>query len=195
MIKKLLLTLGLVLFTSQAWATCGAIPLTIKDASNTTQNISSATASDGNCKTYTDWDLGSQAHADATAPIPAGTNTIGAVGFDPSLGAATPTQTFLALPATATTQIIALSGTKLTYVTSRTLLSGGTVNVTFKYGTGTNCGTGTTTLDGPWPLTAQSGFAEGSGNGPVMIVPAGQALCVTTDASVSGGVKLTYQQK
>jgi hypothetical protein len=193
--RKILIAFVLSLFASHAWAVCGATPLTIKDAANVTQNISSATAADGNCKTYLDWDTSSQAHADATAPIPAGTNTIGAVGFDPSLGAATPTQAFLALPATATTQIIALSGTKLTYVTSRTLLAGGTVNVTFKYGTGTNCGTGTTTLDGPWPLTAQSGFAEGSGNGPVMIVPAGQALCVTTDASVSGGVKLTYQQK
>lgn len=121
--------------------------------------------------------------------------TIGNVGFDPSSGVQAPSMAFLALPATTTTQIIALSGSTKTYVTSRILLAGGSVNVTFKYGTGSNCGTGTTTLDGPWPLTAQAGFAEGAGVGPVMIVPAGQALCVTTDASVSGGVKLTYMQK
>lgn len=129
------------------------------------------------------------------APIPAGTAYIGQASPDPSLGGATPALAFLALPATATTQIIALSGSTVTYVTSRLVLAGGTVNVTFKYGTGTNCGTGTTTLDGPYPLTAQAGFSEGNGGNAVLIVPAGKALCVTTDASVSGGVKLTYQQK
>ena len=128
------------------------------------------------------------------AAIPAGTASIGQVGSDPSSGKATPTFTFLALPATTTTQIVALSGTKLIYVTSLMAFGGGTVNVTFKYGTGSNCGTGTTTLAGPYPLTAQAGFALGSGTGPVMIVPSAQALCITTDASVSGGVQLTYQQ-
>jgi hypothetical protein len=136
----------------------------------------------------------------ANQPIPACSaapclTTIGNAGSDPSSGVATPTMAFLSLPATATTQIIALSGSTKTYVTSRLVFGGGTVNVTFKYGTGTNCATGTTTLDGPYPVTAQTGFAEGNGVGAVMIVPSGQALCVTTDASVSGGVKLTYQQK
>lgn len=119
--------------------------------------------------------------------------TIGNIGIDPSSGASAPAEAFLALPATTTTQIVALSGTTKTYVTSRLLFSGGTVNVTFKYGTGSNCGTGTTTLDGPWPVIAQAGFSEAGS--PVMVVPSGQALCVTTDASVSGGVKLIYQQK
>ena len=128
------------------------------------------------------------------AAIPAGAASIGQVGSDPSSGKGTPTFAFLALPATTTTQIVALSGTKVTYVTSMMAFGGGTVNVTFKYGTGTNCGTGTTTLAGPYPLTAQAGFALGAGTGPVMIVPSGQELCITTDASVSGGVQLTFQQ-
>src|SRR6185312_2928303 len=80
------------------------------------------------------------------AALPTGTNTIGNTGSDPSSGKATPTFAFLALPATTTTQIVALSGTKLIYVTSLMAFGGGTVNVTFKYGTGSNCGTGTTTL-------------------------------------------------
>jgi len=129
-----------------------------------------------------------------SASLPTGTNTVGNVGADPSSGKATPTEAFLALPATTTTQIIALSGSTKTYITSAVVLAGGTVNVTFKYGTGSNCGTGTTTLNGPWPLTAQAGFSKGSGLAAVMIVPAGQALCITTDASVTGGVDLTYQQ-
>lgn len=127
----------------------------------------------------------------STAPC---TLTAANVGADPSSGKGTPMIANQAFPATTTTQIIALSGTTKIYVTNRLLMAGGSVNVTFKYGTGTNCGTGTTTLDGPWPLTAQAGFSEGNGSGPVLIVPAGNALCVTTDASVSGATKLVYQQ-
>jgi hypothetical protein len=130
----------------------------------------------------------------AIAATPAGTNTIGNFGFDPSSGKGTPTSTFLALPATTTTQIVALSGSTKTYVTSYRVLAGGTVNVTFKTGTGSNCGTGTATLEGPWPLTAQAGMTVGSGTGPVLIAGAGLALCITTDASVTGGVALSYQQ-
>jgi hypothetical protein len=128
------------------------------------------------------------------AALPAGTNTIGNFGFDPSSGKGTPASTFLALPATTTTQIVALSGSTKTYVTSYRVLAGGTVNVTFKTGTGSNCGTGTATLEGPWPLTAQAGMTVGSGTGPVLIAGAGLALCITTDASVTGGVALSYQQ-
>jgi len=128
------------------------------------------------------------------AAIPAGTATIGNTGTDPSSGKATPTFAFLALPQTTTTQMIALSGTKVTYVTSLHFMASGAVNVTLKYGTGTNCGTGTTTLDGPFPLAAQAGMAIGSGTGAILIVPAGQELCVTTDANMSGTVGATYQQ-
>ncbi len=136
-----------------------------------------------------------QKFANNTNPVlAAGPNTIGNVGADPSSGKGTPAMAFLALPATTTTQIIALSGTKTTYVTFSKLFAGGTVNVTLKYGTGTNCGTGTTTLEGPYPLIAQTGWTEQGGVGPVLIVPSGQALCVTTDASVSGGIKMIYQQ-
>lgn len=57
--KRLLLAFALSLIGSQAWAVCGAIPLPVKDANNATQNISSATAADGNCKTYVDADSAS----------------------------------------------------------------------------------------------------------------------------------------
>ena len=63
----------------------------------------------------------------------ASTSTVGNTGSDPSSGGATPGMAFLALPATTTTQIIPLNGSTKTYVTSRLMLAGGTVNVTFKY--------------------------------------------------------------
>lgn len=93
-----------------------------------------------------------------------------------------------------TTQLVALSGSTLIRVTSFDVIAGGTGNITFVYGTGTNCGTGTTPLTGAYPLTAQAGIAKGSGLGPVLVVPAGNALCVTTSAAVQMSGSVSYTQ-
>lgn len=93
----------------------------------------------------------------------------------------------------ATTQLIALAASSVIHITSFDFIAGGTTNVTLVYGTGANCGTGTTSLTGAYPLTAQAGIAKGSGVGPVLVVPAGNALCVTNSAAqqVSGSVSYT----
>lgn len=93
-----------------------------------------------------------------------------------------------------TTQLVALSSGKKIYVTSFDVVAGGTGNITFEYGTGTACGTGTTPLTGAYPLTAQSGLAQGIGLGPVLIVPAGNALCVLTSAAVQMSGSISYTQ-
>lgn len=93
-----------------------------------------------------------------------------------------------------TTQFVALSGTTKIYVTSFDVLAAGTTNVTFVYGTGANCGTGTTALAGLYTLTAQSGIAKGSGLGPVLVVPAGNALCVTNSQAIVIGGSISYTQ-
>lgn len=93
-----------------------------------------------------------------------------------------------------TTQIVALSAAKKIYVTALDVIAGGTGNVTFVYGTGAACGTGTTALTGPYPLTAQAGLAKGSGLAPVLIVPASNALCVTTSAAVQVSGSVSYTQ-
>lgn len=93
-----------------------------------------------------------------------------------------------------TTQIVALSAAKSIYVTSLNVIAGGTGNITFEYGTGSTCGTGTTALTGAYPLTAQNGLALGSGVGPVLVVPAGDALCVLTSASVQMSGSISYTQ-
>jgi hypothetical protein len=189
---------SLVDSTGAAVGTAGA-PLRIDPTGTTTQPMSAAalplpTGAATSANQATGNTTLSTIATNTSSPIPAGTNTTGNVGSDPSSGKSTPTFVFLALPATTTTQIIALSGSTKTYVTTMRILAGGTVNVTLKYGTGANCGTGTTTLEGPYPLTAQAGLTSGSGTGAVLIVPSAQALCVTTDASTTGGVALTYQQ-
>ena len=93
-----------------------------------------------------------------------------------------------------TTQLVALSGTKSIYVSAFDVMAGGTGNITFEYGTGSNCGSGTTPLTGAYPLTAQQGFTKGDGMAPVLIVPAGNALCALTSAAVQMSGSLTYVQ-
>lgn len=94
-----------------------------------------------------------------------------------------------------TTQLVSASGSNLIYVTAYNLVAAGTTNVSFEYGTGSLCGTGTTVIDGPISLTAQSGKQQGSGLGVVLPpVPAGNALCLVNSASVQIGGSLTYTQ-
>lgn len=93
-----------------------------------------------------------------------------------------------------TTQIVALVSGKKIYVTSFDVIAAGTGNITFEYGTGANCGTGTTALTGAYNLTAQAGIAKGNGIGPVLVVPAGNALCVLTSAAVQMSGSLAYTQ-
>ena len=74
------------------------------------------------------------------------------------------------------------------------MIAGGTGNITFEYGTGSNCGTGTTTLTGAYPLTAQNGIAKGNGLGAVLKVPSGNALCILTSAAVQMSGSVSYMQ-
>src|SRR5258707_3155144 len=83
MVKKLLLALTLSFFASNAFAVCAKIPLNVLDSVGGTAALSSATAADGNCKTYIDADTSSQLHNDITAATPAGTNRIGYTTDDP----------------------------------------------------------------------------------------------------------------
>lgn len=88
------------------------------------------------------------------------------------------------MAAAATLEIVPASPNKTTYATAMLIWPGGTGNVTFEYGTGTNCGTGTTAIGGAINLTAQAAFAPGDGTGPVIVVPAGKALCILLSANI-----------
>lgn len=126
--------------------------------------------------------------------VPAGTNTIGNVGSDPSSGKGTPSSVAINVSTATTTQLVALSGSTKIYVTSFDVIAGGTGNITFEYGTGVNCATGTTALTGAYNLAAQAGIAKGDGTGAVLVVPAGNALCVLTSAAVQMSGSVSYQQ-
>lgn len=170
MFKRLLLALALSLSASSAFAVCGAIPLPILDGGGVSRNISSATAADGNCKTYIDADTGSQLHTDITAPIVAGTNIIGKVGIDQTTpGTTNGVQVNAALPAgtnvvgfisndpctqltktnftiatsAGTVQLVAPSGSTQVYICSLFTI-GATASIqNIVGGTGATCTTGT----------------------------------------------------
>lgn len=93
-----------------------------------------------------------------------------------------------------TTEVIPLVSGKRIYVTSWDIIAGGTGTITIKYGTGSSCGTGTTSLTGAYPLIAQAGIVKGNGLGAVLFVPAGNALCITTSAAVQMSGSLSYVQ-
>lgn len=99
----------------------------------------------------------------------------------PEFGAATSAK--ISVAAATTTEILAaVSGARI-YVTSFDFMAAGTNNVKLVYGTGTNCGTGTTDLTGAYPLIAQAGISKGNGIGAILFLPVSNALCVTTSGT------------
>jgi hypothetical protein len=94
----------------------------------------------------------------------------------------------------ATTTLVALASGKSIYVTAWDIVVAAADNVTLEYGTGTNCGTGTTALTGPYNLAANGGLTKGSGLGVLFKVPAGNALCIVTSAATQASGSVSYAQ-
>lgn len=134
-------------------------------------------------------------HGATGAAVPSGATQMG-VRTGANMEAATQGSTTVAINVSTatTTQLVALSGSTLIRVTGMAVVAGGAGNITFVYGTGSSCGTGTTSISGAIPLVANVGFTMGAGLGPVLIIPAGQALCITTSAAVQMSGFLTYAQ-
>lgn len=93
-----------------------------------------------------------------------------------------------------TTQLVALASGAKIYVTGLDVVANGTGNIQFEYGTGTACATGTTILTGNYNLTAQAGLAKGGGLGPMLVVPASNALCVVTSAAIGYAGSVSFTQ-
>lgn len=94
----------------------------------------------------------------------------------------------------ATTEIVAAVTGLSVKVTHFDFIAAGATNVTLVYGTGSNCATGTTSLTGAYPLTAQAGIAAGNGSGIIIPVPVSKALCVTNSAAVQVSGLVSYKQ-
>jgi hypothetical protein len=134
-----------------------------------------------------------QAVQGVTGGVPMPTNSANTGGSLTSIiqaGASLP----INLSTATTTLLVAAVSGKAIYVTAWDVIAAGTTNFTFEYGTGTNCVAGTTALTGPYGLVAQFGAAKGSGLGPVLVVPAGNALCAVNSATVQVSGSLAYTQ-
>lgn len=201
--KKLLLVLAFSLVASAAHAVCPQIPLNIKDASLNTVPMSSASAADGNCKTYIDADTSSQLHTDLTASIPAGTNRIGYTTDDPC-AQLTKTNVSISMQNATTIKLVSLVSGKQIYVCSLALIASGTTTFSIADGTKvtTECDTsaeaviGNTTSSHGLALVANAGLSFGNGHGTVArTTTASHDLCLFQSGAVDLSGVLTYVQQ
>lgn len=93
----------------------------------------------------------------------------------------------------ATTQLVALSGATQIRVCSLAITMSAAGTAKFVYGTGANCGTGTTDITGAMPLATGTPLAISGVQGSVLRGAASNALCL---AAVTGNVTgfVTYAQ-
>jgi len=93
------------------------------------------------------------------------------------------------------TLLVTGANTKGIYVCGWNIWSGGTVNVKLVYGTGSTCGTGTTSITPAFQFTAQTGDVD---HLPVYTgippVPASNNLCINTSGSVAVQAIVYYTQ-
>lgn len=118
--------------------------------------------------------LGWPAYAQQSVVVPATTNQISIAGT----------------VAVATRIVTGVSGKQI-YVTAVLLIPVATSVVTFTYGTGTNCGTGTTSITGAMTFAAGQTINHGVGNGALFVLPQGVDLCITIATAAAPGA-LSY---
>ena len=100
----------------------------------------------------------------------------------------------ISIAASTTTQLIALVANQAIYITSFDFMGSSANSVTLVYGKGTNCATSQAALTGAYPLIAQAGISKGNGLGPILYVPQGNALCITTTDSGQLSGSVSYVQ-
>jgi hypothetical protein len=114
----------------------------------------------------------------------------------PALGDATgklltgayPLTAAISLSTSGLSQIIAASSGKTLTISHYSVGFASATNFQLEYGTGTNCGTGTTALTGIYQSIVSIAIDV------PFIVPSGNALCVNLGSSVNGGGVIVYSQ-
>lgn len=102
-------------------------------------------------------------------------------------------QAFLDMTTATTTELVALTASQTIHICHIRVTANGATTMTFKRGTGSNCGTGTTAIDNAIELTAQTGYVAGIGFGEVLNGGASaNAVCVTNSAAVNLHVFVRY---
>jgi hypothetical protein len=98
----------------------------------------------------------------------------------------------ITLAGAGTTQIIALSGALQIRICHLSLGLSGATNITIVQGTGVNCVTGPADITGAYQNIL--GLALDFEGRSIVTAGAGQAVCITNSAAVTGGGFVTYTQ-
>lgn len=144
-------------------------------------------------------------HTDTTGALPTQVPTVSIGGAGAMVNGTTSPliQATASVPITFTaaggpTQIIAASGSKVIYITHIHYVVSGVGTFALITGTGTNCGTGTTYLEGssghPLSFAANSGISAGGGLGPIYVTAAAGEICAITTGSVDTSGVISYAQ-
>lgn len=94
----------------------------------------------------------------------------------------------------ATAELVPLVAGKRIYVCGFVLNGAGATTATLKYGTGSTCGSGTTSLTGAFKFVDGSTVALGTGVGYVLKTPVANALCWTNSGTVQVSGVVSYLQ-
>jgi hypothetical protein len=105
------------------------------------------------------------------------------------LPGAFPSSATISVTSSGLTQIIAASGSTVITLGSYSVSFASAVDFQLEYGTGSNCGTGTTPLTGVYKAILTIAV-----DNPIF-VPSGNALCVNLGSSVVGGGLAMYNQQ
>jgi hypothetical protein len=100
-----------------------------------------------------------------------------------------PNSTPVTLTSSGLTQLIAASGATVITIGSYSISFNGTTDFQLEYGTGVNCGTGTTALTGLYKTLLTIAIDD-----PIQ-VPASQAVCANLGSAVTGGGVMMYNQQ
>lgn len=100
-----------------------------------------------------------------------------------------PNSTAVTLTSSGLTQLIAASGATVITIGSYSISFNGTTDFQLEYGTGVNCGTGTTALTGLYKTLLTIAIDD-----PIQ-VPASQAVCANLGSAVTGGGVMMYNQQ
>lgn len=106
-----------------------------------------------------------------------------------------PSSAVINVSAAATTQLVALASSQVIRVCSF-VISGDTAatTATFVYGTGANCGTGTTSITGAMRMVDEGNISLTGMNGSLFRTAASNALCLTAAATGAVTGFVTYAQ-
>jgi hypothetical protein len=105
------------------------------------------------------------------------------------LQGAYPVNASVSLTSSGLTQLIAASGSEVITVNHFSIGFASSVNFQLEYGTGSNCGTGTTAVTGVYQVI------QGLALDVPLAIPSGKALCANLGASVTGGGFIIYNQQ